>query len=112
PSVIRREPDQVHDPLDAPAPLGCRTDAMDPEPLADAVADPRPRVEGRVGILEDDLHPPSIGLERGALQARDVRSVEPDRARRRFDQAEEEAADGRLAAARLPDEPEGLAAQD
>ena len=85
---------------------------MDAQPLADAVADRRARVERRVRVLEDDLHPPPVGLQRGALERGDVRAVEDDRAGRRVDEPQQQPADGRLAAARLADEAERLAAPD
>jgi hypothetical protein len=76
--VIRLEPDEVHHPGDLGAPLGGRADAVDAQPFADAVADGRARVERCVRVLEDDLHPPAIGSERAAGQARDVVAVEDD----------------------------------
>ena len=68
PGVVRGEADEVHDPLDLGAALRRRPDAVDPEALADAVADRRPRIERRVRVLEDDLHPLPVRLERLALQ--------------------------------------------
>ena len=85
---------------------------MDPQPLADAVADRRPRVERRERVLEDDLHPAPVRLQGRALQPGDVRPVEQDLARRRVDEPEQQPADGRLAAARLADEAERLAPAD
>ena len=67
----------------------------------------------RVRVLEDDLHPPPVRLERRALRA-GVMSVPSklDRAGGRLDEPQEQPADGRLAAARLADEAERLAAPD
>ena len=53
---------------DLPAPLGGRADAVDAQPLADAVAHELARVERGEGVLEDDLHAPPIGLQGLALQ--------------------------------------------
>jgi hypothetical protein len=110
--VVRLEADHVHDPLDPGRALLGRPDAVDAQPLADAVADWRARVEARVRVLEDDLHAAPVRLELRAAQPRDVLAVEDDRPRRRLDEAQEEPADGRLAAARLTDEADRLAAAD
>ena len=68
--VLRLQTDEVHHPRDLLPPLGRAPEAVDPQALADAVADRRPRVEARVRVLEDDLHPPPVGLEGGALESR------------------------------------------
>ena len=73
PRVVRLEADQVHHPRDLAAALAGVAEAVDAQPLADAVADRRARVERRVRVLEDDLHPPPVGLEVGALEPGDVR---------------------------------------
>ena len=94
------EPDHVHHPADPLAALRTVADAVDAQALGDAVADRGAWVERRVRVLEDDLHPPPVGLERRPADARDVAAVEADRAGRRVDQPQQHAADGRLAAAR------------
>ena len=81
PRVVRLEADQVHHLGDLLPPLGVAAEAVDAQALADAVADRRPRVEAGVRILEDDLHPPPVGLEGGALERGQLRAVELDRAR-------------------------------
>ena len=43
--------------------FGRRPDCVDPEALADAVADRCSRVEAGVRVLEDDLHPAPVGLQ-------------------------------------------------
>ena len=110
--VVRREPDEVHHPADLLPSFVRAAEAMDPQALADAVADRRPRVEARVRVLEDDLDPPAVGLEGRALERRDLDAVETDRARRRLDEAKDQPTDCGLAAARLADEAERLAAPD
>ena len=45
-SVVRLEADHVHDPRDLRPPLGRRPDLVDPQALADAVGDRRPRDPG------------------------------------------------------------------
>src|SRR4051794_23263798 len=121
PGVVRRETDHVHHLEDlrlagrasAPAVL---PGGVDPQPVADAVTDRRPRVERRERVLEDDLHPAAVRLDRAGRQLGDVdrtvRTVEEDRARRRLDEPQQQATDRRLAAAGLADETERLAAAD
>ena len=70
------------------------------------------RVERRVRVLEDDLHPAPVGPEGGAREAGDVPAVEQDRSRRGVDEPQQQPAHGGLAAARLADQPERLAAPD
>src|SRR4029079_3783596 len=89
-----------------------RPDLVDPETLADAVADRRSWVERRVRILEDDLHPPPVRLELRAGQLRDVLALDEDLAAVRLCRAKQDAADRRLPAARLTDQADGLAAVD
>jgi hypothetical protein len=92
--------------------LGVAAETVDAQALADAVADRRPWVQARVRVLEDDLHPPSIRLERGTLDRRDIGAVELDPARGRVEEPQDHPPDRGLAAARLAHEAEGLAAAD
>ena len=112
PGVVGLQPDHVHHLLDLIPALRVAAEAVDAQPLADAVADRGPRVQAGVRVLEDDLHPAPIGPELGALDPRDIRPIELDPARRRVEEAQDHPADRRLAAARLADEPERLAAPD
>ena len=112
PRVVGHQPDQVHHPADLRRALRRRPHGMDPQPLADALPDRRPRVERGVRVLEDDLHPPPVRLEFAALDRRDVGSVELDRAGRGLDQPQQQPPDRGLARARLANEPERLAATD
>ena len=68
-----------------------------------------PAVEGRVGVLEDDLQRRDV--RRGAVGelGRQAAAVDLHRARARLDDSEQRAREGRLAAAGLADEPERLA---
>jgi len=43
---------------------------VDAQPLADAVADRRARVQAGIRVLEDDLDPATVGLERRTLDRR------------------------------------------
>ncbi len=108
--MVRLEADQVHHLADLLAPFRTIPDVVDPQALADAVGDRRPRIEAGVRVLEDDLHPPAERLEVLAAERRQILPVEPDRARGRFDEAQDKTSDRRLAAARFADEAEGLAA--
>ncbi len=110
--VVGHEADEVHHPAHLRGALRRGADAVDPQALADAVADRRSRIERRVRVLEDDLHPPPERLEGAALDLRDVGPVERDRARRGLDQPQEQPPDRRLARSRLAHEPERLAAAD
>ena len=49
---------------------------VDLEWLGDDVADRHPRVERCIGILEDNLHPPTHGPHSSTTQLRDVLAVE------------------------------------
>ncbi len=80
--------------------------------LADHPPDRVARVQRRVRVLEDHLHPPAQRPHLALAQVRDVGAVEADRAAGRLVQAQQRPADRRLAAARLADEPERLAALD
>ena len=88
------------------------SDVMDLQGFADRLADALPRVDGRVGVLEDDLHLlreiPKLVL-RGR---RDVAPAEADGAVRRVDEPDHEASGRGLAAPRFPDEPERFALAD
>ena len=79
-----------------------------PHHPADACA----RVERRKRILEDHLHAPANRPQLALGQVRDVLSVEDDPPFGRLVEADERASDRRLAAARLADETERLAALD
>ena len=71
------------------------------EGLADDVAGAHARVQGAVGVLEDDLHAAAHRPKRPALQAGEVNAVEGDVPRRRTVELEDAAAHGGLARAAL-----------
>ena len=87
-------------------------DAVHLQRLADDVARRHARVQRRERVLEDDLHLPPVGPQRGFAQPGDVLAVELDRAAGRLDQAQHGARHGRLAAAALADQAQGLAFAD
>ena len=90
-----------------------RAQPVDAQPLADAVPDRRARVERRVRVLEDDLHPAAEGPQRRRRRA----CVMSSPSKRMvpavgLDEAQDEAADRGLAAARLAHQAQRLAAPD
>ncbi len=80
-----------------------------PQPLGDQRAHRHPRVEGRVGILEDHLHLGADRLEGAALERGDFRAAEAHATRGGVEQAHYQPPGGRLAAAALAHQAEGLA---
>ena len=85
---------------------------VDDEGLADDRAHRHARVQRRVGVLEDDLHVSPEVAERPLVESRHVLTLEGDLARGRLDEAEDAAASGGLAAARLAHQPQRLALED
>src|SRR5262249_25517896 len=65
-----------------------------------------------VRILEDDLHLATERAERAGCEPEERASVEEDVARRRLDEAEDQAPEGGFAASRLADETERLPVLD
>ena len=104
----------VADPLVADRPVAPLVLAvgLGDEALADEVAHGHPRVQRGDRVLEDDLHPAAHALELVPLEGEDVLAVEHDLARGRRHEPEDGAPEGGLAAARLADEAQGLAAPD
>src|SRR5262245_7840194 len=96
--LVLREADEIHHLLDALVALRGRADVLDAQPVTDAVADRRARVQRRVRILEDDLHPSPEWLELVAVHAGDIGAIEDDRAASRVNQSQKQAADCCLAA--------------
>src|SRR5262249_38870696 len=107
-----RQPDAIEQFCHALGPLAPTGDAVGRERLADDLADGHARVERGERVLEDDLHLPAIWPERGAGEARDVAALDHDAPLGRLDQAQDGAADGRLAAAGFADEAERLTLVD
>ena len=90
---------QVHDLAHPLSALLGRADAVDAQTFADAVPDGRPRIEGCIRILEDDLHPAAEWPERGPRDPGDVHAVELDGAGGRVQEPQQQPPDGGLAAA-------------
>src|SRR5690606_11909789 len=70
------------------------------------------RIQGRVGILKNDLHAPPERLHLRGTASRNVRAVEKDTSRGRFDALQKAPAQGGLSAPRFSDESQGFAFSD
>src|SRR5262245_50364748 len=92
--------------------LARRRQLVNDQRLADDRADGHTRVQGRVRVLEDDLHFLAERAQRPLVECRHVPPLERDLAGRRLDQPEDRPAGRRLAAARLAYQPERLAGHD
>jgi ABC-type oligopeptide transport system ATPase subunit len=89
--------------------LAAVADVVDAQRIADDRAHPLARVERSVRVLEDHLHLPAQRLQLAAGELGDVAALEVDRARGELEQADDAAAERRLAATRFAHEPECLA---
>ena len=89
-----------------------RRELMDRQRLADDCADRHARIERGERVLEDDLHVAAERSERPGVELGDVAALEPDFARRRFDQPQDAAPGRRLTRAGLAHQPERLALGD
>src|SRR6266540_2229873 len=110
--MLRAQADDAQELRYALLELGPAHELVDAQRLPDDLANRHARVERRVGILEDDLHLSPNVTHAPAAQAGDVLSVEHDPARGRNDEPDDRAAESRLAAPGLADEPHGLAGRD
>ena len=97
------------DPLVERAAMG---DPVIPQRLGDDVADPEARVQGGIGILEDDLQFAAIGPHLAARQLVDALAIDADFAGGRLDQLQNGLAGGRFATAALADQPQRLSRRD
>ena len=79
------------------------------ERLGDAVADRHARIEAGERVLEDDLHRAPAAAQRLAVERGEVLAEPQHAARGRLDQAQDRAAERRLAAAALADHAQRLA---
>jgi hypothetical protein len=82
---------------------------VDEQSLADALSDGDAGIEGRVGVLEDDLHVFAQCLQGLGVGVGDVEAVKQDRAGSGLDEAQDGAADGRLATARFANQAQAFA---
>ena len=96
----------------ARSPLRATADAVDVERLADDGAGGEPRIERRVGILEDHLEPSARPAQRCPVERRDLFPAKAHLPVMDSLELDDRPAGGALAAAALPDEREGLALGD
>jgi hypothetical protein len=87
-------------------------DAVHVQRLGDDLADGHARVQRAVRVLEDDLQPPPHRAQLVGAELGEVAALEEDLARRRRLELQDAAPRRRLAAARLADQPQRLAAAD
>ena len=85
---------------------------MDDEDFAKDRPDGHARIERGEGVLENDLHVAPHRAQVSAAKAQHVLPVEHDLARAGFDEAQDAASCGRLAAARFTNQSQGFAAID
>jgi hypothetical protein len=107
-----RQPHQVDRFQRAAPTLRARSDPVDRERLHDGLGDGEPRIERSERVLEHDLHAAAHRPHLALRERRDVDPFEPHRSGARLDQSQQQAAGGRLAAARFADQTERLAARD
>ena len=108
-----REPYGVHQLQDLLLALFFVLDeTVDDQGLLDRLRDGVAGVEGRVGVLEDDLHLLPLHTELLLAHLHEVLALEIDLARRRLDQAQDAPARGALAAAGFAHDAERLALFD
>ena len=107
--VLGVEPDELHQLLAA-----CRRlrHAVDDQGVGDDRPDTAARVEGTVGVLEDDLHVAAQGPHLLTAETGKVGAADLHRAGGGREQPSDQAGKRRLARPGLSDEPEGLAGTD
>ena len=106
---VRGQADEGQQLGDARRDCGSFAQPVDPERLAQHGADGLAGVERAVGVLEDHLDAAAVPPQAGALERAHVLAVVADRARVGLQEPHEAAREGRLAAARLADDPQRLA---
>ena len=109
---IARKPDHAEQLLHALSDPASLRDIVGAQRLPHDAPDRMPRVQRRVRILEDHLHPSANGPELGVGHGRDVDPVEHDSSRRRLVEPQDRPTERRLATPGLPHEPERLAPLD
>ena len=108
----RLEPDQPQQFLDPRAAFVRWHEVMQHQRLAEDLGDRHARVERGVRVLEDDLRLPAERAQCVGVEAEQVTPFETDAAGVRLDQAQHQAAHGRLAAAGFADQGQRLAGID
>src|SRR5829696_4884550 len=106
---LRPESDRVEELDDPPFERGASSEPVEADRLPDDLATRHARIEGRVRVLEDDVHPTAVRPQAAARQMGDVGPVEPDRPRRRLVEPVHAVPHRRLATPGLPDKTQDLA---
>ena len=113
PGVLGAQADQLEQLADPRAPLRLVADeVMEIERLAQHRADRHARIEAGIGVLEDHLQAATARAHLVGVERQQVVALEAHLAGAGLDQPQHEAADGRLAAARLAHHRERLAFLD
>jgi len=86
--------------------------AVDDKRLSDEVADPHARVQRLVGVLEDQMHPPTCAAQGSLTRPGELLSLEDNVALLRPLHAEYQPGHRRLAGAAFTDERDDLAGGD
>src|SRR5439155_1935561 len=110
--LIPRKPDQLEQLANALISSGSRIRVLDAHRVADDAADGHAGVERRERILEDHLDLATVGTLLFGGETADRLAVEQDLARRRRNELHDHPPGRRLAAARLADQSDRLAAAD
>src|SRR5256714_7252578 len=108
--VLGVQPHEAEQLLDAPLRLPPLDGAVHLDRAADDLTDPLPRIQRRVGILEDHLHLATERAELAPRQSRDVAAVEEDLPVGQVVEPDHTAGERRFPAPGLADETERLAA--
>src|SRR5215467_3728376 len=80
---------------------------ISPKRLLERLPNRAARIEGRVRVLEDDLHPTPQSAQRGALCRSDIGAIEDNRAAIGFDEPKDRTRARLFAAAGSPKKAEG-----
>ena len=114
--MARVEPDQRDQLGDHVAARPCIADAVDDQGLGDDVVDRHARVERAERVLENELHLAAETLQLLAFEGQHIGQVaavvEDHLALVRLQRAQQDLAQGGLAAAAFTDQPEAFAARD
>lgn len=108
----RRQLDLVDQLGGTSGPVRFGANTFEAQRLTDDVDGREMRIQRAVRVLEDHLHARAEGLEGPLLHPGDVDPVDEDPSRRRCQQPDDGLGDGRLPAAGLADDREGLALVD
>ena len=109
---VGEEPDDLQQLGDPVVNLRLGQDAVHADRLGDDLAHRHARIEGGIGVLEDDLHLLAHGDHLLAVERRQIHALEADLAAGRLVEAQHQAAERGFPAPQLADETQRLAALD